>query len=565
MRLAWFHGLAAGGIACALLAGCGGGRDAPASVTAAAADGAVASSGQVATGGASYQVSHYAASRFAEQASFGPTPALVAELRAKGFEKWIDEQFALPPSTLDPAPLEVWTDPTPQTHWEYWNNGVQALFLAGPDQLRLRTTWSLSQFIVTSTRKGEPAGAAHWLNLLQQRAFGGYGDLLLQASTNPYMAQFLDNNQNRPKSAECPHCAPNENFARELMQLFSLGVYKLNADGTPQRNNRGGYIETYTQRDVEQLARVLTGWQHNPDPPNRPNKNWANWAKPMVPSTWAPERDSGEKLVLGKVFPAGQTAPKDLEDAIALLMAHQNIAPFVSLRLIQHFVKSNPTPAYVGRVAAKFRNNGSGGVGDLKAVIKAVLLDPEARVGDNPATARLDDGKFREPALHRSAVFRALGCRRAPTNPAWPQYWLHTQPHFAPESVFSYYAPTDRAPGSNLLAPEQKLVNASELTARFGELNGLRWDGLTRTNGTKNYSTAGCNVEPLTRAFVDSPRAFSDYLSQHYFRGAMPPTLRSNIEQLMRGQPFWDLNAPDDGALRLLGYALATPYYGVIK
>lgn len=568
MRHDAFHCSAVAAICFALLlTGCGGGRETPIAPaqSGSSAEQGVASSGQVSAGGVGSGVSHYAASRFAEQASFGPTPALVAELRAKGFERWIDEQLALPPSILDPSPLEVWTDPTPPAQWEYWSNGIQGLFLAAPDQLRLRTTWSLSQFITTSTRKGDVAGAAHWVNLLQQRGFGNYGELLKHVTLSPYMAQFLDNNQNRPKSAECPHCAPNENYARELMQLFSLGVYKLNPDGTPQRSRRGAYIETYSQRDVEQLARVLTGWQHNPEPPNRPNRNWANWSKPMVPSTWAPERDSGEKVVLGKVFPAGQLAMKDLEDAVALLMAHQNIAPFVSLRLIQHLVKSNPTPAYVGRVAAKFRNNGQGTAGDMKAVIKAVLLDPEARAGDNPATARLDDGKFREPALHRTATFRGMGCKRMPTNPEWPQYVLSTQPHFSPESVFSYYAPTDRAPGSNLLAPEQKLVNASELTARFGELAWMRWDGVTKTHGTKNFSAAGCSIEPLVRAFQASPRAFSDHLSLHYFRGAMPPTLRSNIEHLMRGQPFWDQNAPDDGALQLLGYALATPYFGVIK
>ncbi|HSW03350.1 DUF1800 domain-containing protein [Aquabacterium sp.] len=524
-----------------------------------------ASSGQVASGGPVYPLSHYAASRFAEQASFGPTPALVTEIRTQGFEKWIDAQFALAPSTLDAKPVEDYIDPVPDSQWVYWQNGVQQLLMTAPDQLRLRTTWSLSQFITTSTRKGDVAGAVHWLNMLQKQAFGGYADMLYQVSVSPYMAQYLDNDQNRPKSAECPFCAPNENFARELMQLFTLGVFKLNPDGTPMRNSKGGYVETYSQQDVEQLARVLTGWQHNPEPQNRPNRNWANWGKPMVPSSWPPERDSGEKRVLGKTFPAGQSAPKDLQDTIALLMGHPNIAPFVSLRLIQHLVKSNPTPAYVGRVAAKFRNNGSGAAGDMKAVIKAVLLDAEARAGDNPASVRSDDGKFREPALHRAALYRALGCQRAPTGRRWPGYMLNTQPHFAPNSVFSYYAPTDRAPGSNLLSPEQKLVNATELVGRFGELNWLRWDDATRTNSLMNYSDAGCQIEALSRAFASSPRAFNDYLSQRFFRGAMPPTLRSNIEQLMRGDPFWDRNAPDDGALRLLGYALATPYYGVIK
>jgi uncharacterized protein (DUF1800 family) len=539
-----------------LLAGCGGG-DAPATAT------PDASSGQVATGGGTTKVSFYAASRFAEQASFGPTPALVAELRSKGFEKWIDEQLAMTPTLINPAPAENWTDPTPRSVWEYAEREYQRVMLVAPDQLRARVNWSLSQFIVVSSRKGETAGTVHWFNLLQRQAFARYDQLLYEASVNPAMGHYLDNDQNRPKSAECPHCAPNENFARELMQLFSLGVYKLNADGTPQRDRRGRFIETYTQRDVEEMARVLTGWQHDPEPPNRPPKNWGNWAKPMVPSTWPPERDSGQKTVLGKTFPAGRPAADELRDAIALLMSHQNIAPFVATRLIQHLVKSNPSPAYVGRVAAAFRDNGKGVAGDLKAVVKAVLLDPEARSADNPAAARPDDGKLREPVLHRVAVMRSLGCKR-PLQNRWGVISPGLQRPYSPESVFSFYAPTDRAPGSNLLAPEQKLLNADELTQRMGTWGWVRWNDETKTNDRKIYTDAGCDIEPLVKAFTVSPRVFADHLSERYFRGAMPPTLRSNLEQLMKDAP-WDARDPDNGALWLLGYATNTPTFGVIK
>lgn len=524
------------------------------------------SSGQVAPPAAAGKLSYYAAARFAEQASFGPTPALVAELQAKGFEKWIDEQFALPASQIDVSPYLSFKDPTPDADWTRYRSEFPNLAAGAADQLRLRVSWSISQFLTISDRKGDLVGALYWINLLQARALGRYDELLYQASIHPMMGQYLDNIQNRPKSSECPDCAPNENFARELMQLFSIGVNKLKPDGTPERDARGRLIETYTQRDVEELARVLTGWEPDPNPPNRTNRNWANWAKPLAATTWPPLRDTGAKRVLGRDFPAGQSQDKDLRDAIDLLMKHPNSAPFVSLRLIQHLVKSNPTPAYVGRVAARFRDNGSGVAGDLKAVVKAVLLDAEARAGDHPATARSDDGKFKEPFLHALGLWRGLGCRVVPSA-SWGGVTLGGQTPFNAESVFSFYAPTDRAPGSNLLAPEQRLLTGKELRDRIGLTEWPTvWDPRTHTRTYRHFDHTGCDLAGLRTAFASSPRAFNDYLTGRYFRGAMPPTLRSNIEQMMKEPwPPWNKNDPGEGALRMLGFALATAYYGVSK
>lgn len=553
-RLAWPLALAT-----LLLAACGGAGSPPGTAE------ALASSGQVKAVTA-FKVSHYAASRFAEQASFGPTPALVQELRSKGFEKWLDEQFALAPSRVDTAPLEQWhlENEAARPLWAHWTAEVQRLFLAAPDQLRLRVSWSLSQFLVVSTSKVDMAGAASWMNMLQAQGLGDYGELLYQLSIHPAMGYYLDNQQNRPKSDDCPWCAPNENFARELMQLFSLGVFKLEPDGTPVRNARGGFVETYTQKDVEELARVLTGWNWNPNPPERPGRNWANWMKPMVPSTWPPERDSGQKAVLGTTFPAGKGADAELRDAIAMLMRHPNIAPFVATRMIQHLVKSNPTPAYVRRVADKFRDNGRGAAGDMKAVVKAVLLDAEARAGDDPTRAQRDDGKIREPVLHRMATYRGLGCTKAFVDGNGDVETVLTQVPFRADSVFSFYAPTDRAPGSNVLAPEQKLMVPPELTGRVGELNWRRWDSRVQRQTMARYTAAGCQTDALVRAYASSPRAFSDYLSERWFRGAMPPTLRTNMEQMIR-QPTWDARSPEEGAMVMLGFALATPYFGVVK
>ena len=527
------------------------------------------SAGQVAPATTAAKVSFYAASRFAEQVSFGPTPALVAELQAKGFEKWIDEQMALPLVPLDTRIAEeVYAygsnDVAPNRITLQVDIGMVNASLRAPDQLRWRVTWSLSLFMVAATTKGEVPGWAHWTNLLYRQSFGRYGDLLREASLNPHMAHYLDNDQNRPKSAECPFCAPNENYARELMQLFSIGVFKLNPDGTPQRDARGRYIETYVQKDVEELARALTGWQHDPEPPNRPHRNWGNWGKPMVASSWPPERDAGRKVVMGRTFAAGQSQAKDLGDTVDMLMSHQNIAPFVALRLIQHLVKSDPSPAYIARIGAVFRNNGAGVAGDMKALVKAILLDPEARRGDTVAAVQAGDGKIREPWLHRLGTLRGMGCREPMLRPdgGYSVYW--TQPFSRPDSVFGYYAPTDRAPGSNLLAPEQRLLNSNEFTVRFGELNFLRWNNVSQQNSIAAFTAAGCDAEAFVRAYGESPKAYMNLLSLRYFRGAMPPTLRTTLEQLIRN-PQWNTSDPTEGPIRLLDYALATPYYGVLK
>jgi uncharacterized protein (DUF1800 family) len=523
----------------------------------------VASTGQVAALQSAPAATYYAAARFAEQTTFGAHPATVAEIRTKGFAKWIDDQFALPASELDLAPVMSFADPAPDDHWQYYRSAFPKLAISAPDQLRVRVTWALSQVVVVSDRGVDLVGAMHWINLLQRRALGNYRDLLSDISLSPAMGQYLNNAQNRPKSAECQHCAPNENFARELMQLFSLGVVQLNTNGVPVRDAKGRMVETYTQKDVEELARALTGWSFNNEPMNRPGRNFANWGKPMMPSTWAAERDSGAKTVLGRTFPAGQSQAKDLADAIDLLMSHGNTAPFMATRLIQHLVKSNPTPGYVARVAAKFQDNGQGIKGDLKTVVKTILLDEEARAGDDPAKARPDDGKLREPFLHHAALWRAMGCTRVPTSSNWIPLPPNQHP-FNAESVFSFYAPTDRAPGSNLLAPEQRLLNASELTNRLNLANSMRWDPVAQQSALTAFSQAGCEAQSLVDAYAASPRHYIDWLSERYFRGAMPPTLRTNLEQMI-AKPQWDARSPIEGALRMLDYALFSPYFGVIK
>ena len=532
-----------------LLAGCSPQAAAPASSS------GLASAGQV-EAAITPKMSFYAASRLAEQASFGPTPALIQEIQKKGAEAWIDEQFALPPTLADLGGTEDYANESGSL-WYYQRAEIMRVFLSAPDQLRLRVLWGLSQVVVVTPV--DVAATLHWFNLLQRRALGNYRDLLYDASVNPAMGIFLNNNQNRPKSDECKYCQPNENFARELMQLFTLGVVQLRPDGTAVRNAAGKLQTTYTQRDVEELARVLTGWQIDPLPLSRPRRNWGNWGRPMVPTTWPPERDAGEKTVLGRTFPAGQSAPKDLLDAVDLLVSHDNIGPFVAQRLIQHLVMSDPSADYVRRVAERFRNNGQGVRGDMKSVVKAVLMDPEARRGDDPSRAAESDGKLREPLLHRTAVYRGLGCNsilmvgaagNIPVDPT-------LQRPFAAETVFGFYTPVDRSSITGLLAPEQRLITSDELVRRLEEFRlQVDYPSLEPTA----YRRAGCErLDTMFTAFRKSKSEFTELLSRLYFRGAMSPVLRREIEDT--------LPSPKDSIdykvmFHVLGLAVTSPQFG---
>lgn len=505
-------------------------------------------------------MSSFAAARAADQVSFGATPALVGQLTQVGLTAWLEAQLTTPASRIDSPPWVIdynRDDPTAQSRaFRFVPESFYRMTLTAPDQLRLRVSWALMQFVPVNG-KVDPFGQAEHFNLLQRHAFGNYGSFLRELSVSPAMGWFLDNQSNRPLSSQCPDCSPNENYARELMQLFSLGVIKLNPDGTPLRNVQGKVQETYSQKDVEELARALTGWRMAPSTTPLPNTNWINATQAMVPETWDAAHDRGAKTVLGTTFPAGREAPQELDTAVAMLMGHPNVAPFVSLRLIQHLVTSNPTPQYLGRVAAVFRNNGQGVAGDMKAVIRAVLLDAEARQGDVPGSDSARFGKLREPVLFYTASLRGLGC----TNPLnWGDgnlLGLPGQQPFNPASVFSFYLPTDRAPGSNLLAPEQKLLTTDELTQRLGRLS---WTMLG--DGAKTNTQSGCDTATLGQAFAQSPKAFVDLVSSRWFRGAMPPTLRSNLMALAVAQTW---TTPDQGAFTLLQYALTTPYFGVIK
>ncbi|HYL58895.1 MAG TPA: DUF1800 domain-containing protein, partial [Candidatus Acidoferrales bacterium] len=403
------------------------------------------------------KVSYAAAFRFLEQASWGPTTADVVELQQVGIDSWLSAQLSTPP-TLIGAPSN-----------QSFNTYAQAQFIlnamGAPDQLRQRVAFALGQVFVISGLKIPVQGMVPYLNLLSQNAFGNFKDLMKAVTLSPAMGHYLDmvdNDKPNPNKGTLP----NENYAREFLQLFTIGTIKLNADGSPQLDQSSQTIPTYDQTQIQQLARVFTGWTYPPLPnfPSLPH-NPQFFVGAMVPTEG--NHDMDVKTVFGQALPAGQSAEQDLDQTIGIVFNHPNVGPFIALRLIQHLVTSNPSPAYIQRIATVFANNGSGVRGDLSAVVRAILLDPEARQGD-AGSPSATGGHLREPVLFATAILRALNATLGPGNflAEYINGYGLGQELLYPPSVFNYYSPFSRIPGGQLLGPEFQLLTPSTAVLR---------------------------------------------------------------------------------------------------
>lgn len=527
----------------AMLVSCGGGDSSLTANLTGQVSAAINNAGSKAT--------HYAASRFLEQAAMGPSPVSVAQVKAQGIEGWIDAQMKLPPSTIvTPASLyehELNTDkPAQQRMTDFYKINLYSLLIGGEDQLRIRTSWVLSNFLVVSTRKIQDYGALEYLNMLQTNSFGQYGDLLKGVTRNAGMGFYLDNSNNKKSQL-------NENYGRELMQLFSVGLVQLNLNGTPKRDANGKLLETYSQKDVIEITRALTGWNHAEPEIKRSSANFANYGKPMV-STWPDQHDTGSKTFLGKTIPAGQDAYKDLDSVVEILVSHPNTAPFVSLRLIQGMTTSDPSPAYLERVATVFKDT----KGNLAKVIMAILTDPEARAGDMPSKSTSNFGRIKEPLLMHTSAYRGLGCKVAPRadwNPTTVRESNNQRP-FNALSVFNFYPPNHRTQGSNILAPEQKMLNSIEFSDR---MNNLTWAFQDDTL----LSSAGCDVEPFKVAQAVSDQKLMDLINDRYFRGALPAAISKSLIDANKNLSVRKNGLALTGAI--LDMASITPAYGVSK
>ena len=415
-------------------------------------------------------LSYPQAVRLAKQATFGPSAPLVVHMVATGLSPWLDEQFAATGSSYaDLARLTVprnyckgktGAERTACNRDYLSATPVAMRFYADAanrdDQLRQRVAWALSQLLVASdVQVHTTAGVAALNQIFLDNAFGNYRDILKAVTLNPYMGDYLD-------LADSNRTAPSENYARELMQLFSLGVNQLEADGTIKRDAAGAPLATYSSADVHEVARALTGWTYaRLDGASTADTNNLDYSSPMVP--FPGRYDTGAKSFLGRTVPANASQEASLDAVMDAVFNHANTAPYLSRRLIQQLVISNPSPAYVGRVSLVFADDGSGVRGNLKAVVRAILTDPEAR-GAGPNVAA--EGKVKEPVLLELGLARAIGMETDgyafTTRDAAPGQ----QPFRAP-SVFNFYPPDFPLPlGGNVLSPSSKLLTTATVVAR---------------------------------------------------------------------------------------------------
>jgi uncharacterized protein (DUF1800 family) len=323
----------------------------------------------------------------------------------------------------------------------------------GQDQLRQRMIFALSQIFVISADKNPYANEIQpWLTTLSNNAFGNFNTLLREMTLNPAMGKYLDlGNSVMP--------APNENYAREVMQLFTIGPVMLNQDGGVQADRNGDPIPSYDQATIGQMAHALSGWTYSGN--NATGINWENFSGPLQARDNYHDKSS-KTIVGGVVLPAGQTTVQDYDAVMQALFQHPNLPPFIATRLIRAFVTSNPSPAYIQRVADVFAN-GPSGRGDLKATLSAVLTDPEARQ-DQPGAVQ---GHLKDPMLHSIGLFRTLNATVVdPTNLFWDYFLLGEKITAAP-SVFNFYSPNTRLPGSpQYYGPEFQLYAPALAVAR---------------------------------------------------------------------------------------------------
>ncbi|MDZ4403162.1 DUF1800 family protein [Prosthecobacter sp.] len=421
-------------------------------------------------GGSAGAVSRVQAARFLMQATFGPTLEDVQRVQTLGYSAWITEQMGLPQTRHSDYIQTIFADMTTQRSRSNYSRGggdadpflfgnnMQTAFaraaIQGPDQLRQRVAFALSQILVASRRdanlENRCLGMADFYDLFVRHAFGNYEDVLMEVTMHPVMGRYLSHVGNQ-KADPGINRYPDENYAREVMQLFSVGLWELNPDGSRQLDGLGAPVPTYSNAEITQLARVMTGFWFG-------SYNWGgggwteqDYATPM--SLHADRHDFGAKTLLRNfVIPARaatqENAQRDVRDAIHHLFMHPNTGVFVGKQLIQFLVTDNPSPAYVQRVGQVFADNGLGVRGDLAAVVRAILLDDEARAPVGTQAAGF--GRLKEPVVRTMAMARVFGMKQVPDLLWWDWSDFYNESRQAPTnspSVFNFYRPEYRAPG----------------------------------------------------------------------------------------------------------------------
>ncbi|MFO1316873.1 MAG: DUF1800 family protein [Burkholderiales bacterium] len=501
--------------------------------------------------------------RFLEQATLGPTEALVQEVKAKGIEKYLDEQLAMNVTRYTQYPwfedpdMTCKDDRTPPVTpekfcftakwserpvaWEFFRQAKSA-----PDQLRVRMAHVWHQTFVV--QGGFTYGTADSHQRTRDHAFGTFENLLAKYALSPQLGTYQNWLNNVP---EHNGIKPNENFARELMQLFTIGVNQLNGDGTFVLDAKGQRIPTYGQSDIETLARILTGYSFAPVGGAQPQfgPRLSNYGSDMIP--FDNFHDTGVKSALGGrvQFPAGGGAAAEVTGLFLALTNHPNAPPFIARQLIQKTVTSSPTPDYVSRVAAAFKDNGRGVRGDLAAVTRAILLDPEAR-----GARKIDReyGRLREPVLFWTAMIRGLDV----TTDGWMPHWQSqnsAQSLFNPPTVFNYYPADYTLAGGGVPAPEFAIFGTAEIVNRANSIVGLLYndDQSYSRQPSDAYSwgvvryvpNATGTPSPALAAFLPdagNPDALVERLNRLFLHGAMSDAARKTVVNAVNKLPASD-------------------------
>lgn len=490
--------------------------------------------------------------RFLEQSTFGPTPDLLRHVQEVGLEAFLDEQFNAPISNY-PELEEIWPQNPPSgctgtcVRDNYSMYPLQNIFfeyaLTAPDPLRQRVFFALDQILVTSAQNPnlrQPSRMTYYLRILEKNAFGNFRDLLYDVTLSPVMGRYLDMVGNNKAN-------PNENYAREILQLFSIGLFQLNPDGTPILDKDGNPLPTYDQDTIVNFARVFTGWNFAPPP----NTGIVNYKDPMVLNQNL--HDTNPKTLLNGVeLPGGQSGDDDLNAALDNIFNHPNVGPYMGKRLIQQLVTSNPSPDYVARVAAVFNDNGQGVRGDMQAVIRAILLDDEAR-SENPG---LDFGKLREPVLAITNLLRTFNTTEATTDFVLGESYLPgtvrlDEDVFRSPTVFNFFSPDFVIPGESLLGPEFAIQSTATSLARIN----LNYELIYKAMPTSADRPKGTWIDIADfQSVAGDPEQLVDALNYHMLHGTMTDEMRNIIVEAVS-----NISPADTlGRTRLAVYLVAT-------
>lgn len=527
------------------------------------------------------------AARFLTMATFGPTAADIALVRQIGYRAWIAQQLAMP-ATLQRPYVEALDaavqNPGQADRMEAWfNNAVTA-----PDQLRQRIAWALSQILVVSDQFAgltqDPVALAEYYDTLArdsaefidsngQRHAPTYYNLLYDVTLSPSMSNMLSYLRNK-KADTSKGTSPDENYAREVMQLFTIGLVLLNPDGSQKLDGNGQPIPTYPQAVVTAYARVFTGWSYSTGFGSNPS-NYQNWStaeyQPLV--CYDTYHDFGAKTLVSYTgnygansdalgLPANNSCVADLQQGLAILVSHPNVAPFISKQLIQRFVTSNPTPDYVARVSAVFESSG----GNLSEVVTAILTDNEAVSGSIPVqyAATYTFGKAREPLLKLTALWRYYHAAASVGLYSFssPQNAYVERPQGA-SSVFNFYTPFYAPPGeiadNGLVGPEFQIINestvataANDLTARSNAYIG---------NSSNTPETIAIDISSLT-AIANDANALADQIDHDLLYGSMSASMKASLVEMINAIPASSAVTRAQAALQL---TLISPEFAIQK